>query len=480
MAVEFLDAMLAPLRALARRSRPTQEVGAGGTAVYGGYLATRERSAKLVGANRYRTFGDALANNTTISASSRILLRLAAGAPWSIEAAKDSGAAGQEVADFVWDSLHKMRTPWHRVVRRAGTYLLYGFSVQEWTMRRREQDGRLVFADIEPRPQRTIEQWDLDTSGTVHTIIQRSPQTQQSIPLPRWKLIYMVEDSLDDSPEGLGLLRHVAALAEEIRRFEWLEGIGYETDLRGIPIGRVPYTLLDEQVQAGALTPEQRDALVRPMEEFVQAHVRNPELGVVLDSLPYVARGTNGEQYSSTSQFGIELLKSPGEMGHDEVGKAIERKKREAAIVFGTEGILLGGGSTGSLAMSKDKSRTLRELVDSILTDVAETFNRDGVRSLVEMNGWDDDLTPTMRPAAIRHEDVVEVADVLAALANAGASLMPDDPAINVVRRISGLPEVDLDKARADMDEVRALARDQMDREQKDDDEFDDPEDEEA
>ena len=121
-------------------------------------------------------------------------------------------------------------------------YRFYGFSIQEWTARRRD-DGFLTFADIAPRSQRTIERWDVDEAGQVLGALQRSPQTQEEIYLPREKLLYIVDDTLNDSPEGLGLFRHLVAPSRRLKRYEQLEGFGFETDLRGIPIGRSPVHL---------------------------------------------------------------------------------------------------------------------------------------------------------------------------------------------------------------------------------------------
>lgn len=451
MAADFLDNFLAPLRALARRSSPTKEVGAGGTPVYGGYPLRREKSASLSGRERYRTFSEALANNPTVGASARIVLRLAARAPWSIEPAEDSDEA-REIADFVEEAIYGMRTPWHRVVRRAATFILYGFSVQEWTMQRRD-DGRLVYFDIEPRPQKTIDRWDLDTSGTVHTIIQTSPQTHVEIPLPRWKCVYAVEDSLDDSPEGLGLLRQIITTSLELSEYEHLEGVGYAVDLRGVPIGRAPLRALDQMVKSTAISREQADSMIAVMQNFLEEHVRTPDLGILLDSQVYVTTDEKGAP-SAQRQWDVELLRSQGEMGHSEIGDAIERKKREIATMFGTEGVLLGSTGTGSLAMSKDKSASLRELVDSILNDLGEVFDADVVMPLLEMNGLDEELAPTLKPAALRHEDVEAVTAALKNLADAGAPVDPDDEVINAVRDLLGLPQVDLEEIRERMAEM--------------------------
>jgi hypothetical protein len=173
-------------------------------------------------------------------------------ANWRVEPA-DSSEEAETIADTIADIMVDMETPWHRVVRRAAMYRFYGFSLQEWTAKRR-RDGQIGMQDIAPRPQRTVEQWDVSPTGSLLGVVQRSPQTMQPLYLPRGKLIYLVDDSLDDSPQGLGLFRHIAPKAEILARYEVLEGWGFERDLRGTPIGRGPLAEMAQMLNSGNLT----------------------------------------------------------------------------------------------------------------------------------------------------------------------------------------------------------------------------------
>src|SRR6056297_3638302 len=156
--------------------KPTETKGAPGTAIYGGYVQELEKDASLTGRERYRTFSQILADTAVVSAGVRYFLNLAAGATWSFEAAEDH-PMGEELAEAAQRMLTEdPETSWARIVRRAAMYRFYGFSVQEWVMKRAE-DGSLTFADITPRPQITITRWDVDVGGGVLGMIQTSPQT---------------------------------------------------------------------------------------------------------------------------------------------------------------------------------------------------------------------------------------------------------------------------------------------------------------
>ena len=419
------------------KAAPFQSVGAPGTAVYGGYVLQKEKDQSLQGSERYRTYSEMLSNVSIVAAGVRYFANLVAKAEWTVEPA-DESAAAQEVADRVQDMMGNMTTPWHRVVRRGAMYCMWGFSVQEWTAKKND-DGSIGFMDIEPRAQMTIERWDLDVSGTVLGFVQTNPQTNEEVYLPRGKCLYLVDDTLNDSPEGLGLFRHVIKAAKKLQRYELLEAWGFETDLRGIPVARGPFTQLEQMVTAGQLTEAQANALKAPMLEFISSHNKTPEMGMLLDSMTYQTSDERATP-SPVRQWDVELLQgSPGTAA--EVAAAIERLNREIARVLGVEQLLLGGESGGSYALSKDKTQQFGLIVDSCLKELKETYEKDFLKPLWALNGWDEDLMPTFSIEKIQYRDITEVTDALESLARAGAPLMPDDPAINALRGILGVPD---------------------------------------
>lgn len=290
--VGFLD------RLRGRRASPTQTIGTNGAAVFSGYVEHNEKAGEIANHDRrYQTYSNILANTSIVAAGVRYFLNLVSKAEWSFTPS-EADTDGR-YAELVEQMLTKdPTTPWHRIVRRAAMYRFYGFSVQEWTAVRRE-DGLLTFLDVEPRAQVTIDRWDVEPGGRVVGVLQRSPQTQQEIYLPIQKLMYIVDDTLNDSPEGLGLFRHLVAPAARLNRYEQLEGFGFETDLRGIPVGRAPFTELARLVEAGEITEQQRGQIEAPLRKFIESHIRDPKLGILLDSMTYEtsdesARPSNG------------------------------------------------------------------------------------------------------------------------------------------------------------------------------------------
>lgn len=428
--------------------RPMDTAGAAIEDLNGtGYIVTREKSYKLRGRQRYLTYHDLTTNTLIVAAGVRYFLNLIANAEWTIQPPTDEeGEAlpgAQEVADFVWDVFNDMESSWSKVVRRAARFRFQGFSWQEWTAKKRE-DGRIGLLDVEPRPCSSIERWDTDRGNSVMGVTQYVAG-QPEVYLPRGKALYLVDDVLEDSPEGTGLLRHVVRSAERLRAYEELEELAFETDLRGIPIGRAPLKEMRDahnkgEGSPGYLTLEQIKRARSAVDNFVKNKLLNKAKGAVLDSETYEGTTVDGNKSpSSTRKWDVELLKGEGGP-HEAAAAAIQRINTEMARLLGFEHALLGSDGSGSLALIGGKLSSAFLVVSSTIGEVAEAVDRDLVGVVCALNGIPKELWPKAVPAEIDVNDITSIAAVLRDLATAGATLQPDDPAVDVVRARVGLP----------------------------------------
>lgn len=443
-----------------RRSvKPTETVGAPGVATYGGFVQSNEINPASRD-ERYRLYSNILVNTSIVAAGARYFLNLVGKADWSFtpsEADTDGKFAKLTEEMLTKDPV----TPWHRIVRRAAMYRFYGFSVQEWTAKRRD-DGLITLADVAPRSQLSIERWDLNSDGSVNGMLQTSPQTQEEIFIPRTKTLYVVDDSLSDSPEGLGIFRHITAAAKRLTRYEQLEGFGFETDLRGIPIGRGPFKELAADVKEGKITEAQRVSAEAPLKNFVKGHIRSAALGLYLDSSVYETKDEAGRP-SVTPKWGVDLLKG-GSNSFEQNAKAIERLNREIARILGVEQLLLGADSAGSFALSRDKTNSFFLLVDGALVEIREAVIMDLINVLWMLNGWPDEMKPEVGTEAVRFIDAAEVAATLRDMATSGAVLDPRDPVIDEVRNIMGVsPQLEFDERDLSVLEVKDPNKDKKD-----------------
>lgn len=434
MAIEF---MRAP-STLARTENPNPLgiQGTSGAVISGGFLQRNERNSALQGSNRYITWNEILANTSIVSAGARYYLNLLAKASWMLDPADETDEA-KRMRDQVETIIHNMRRPWSRVIRTAGMFRFYGFSVQEW-IARREADGSFGLLDIASRPQNTITQWDTEADGNVLGCIQEDPNTGVEIYLPRAKTVYVVDDALSDSPEGMGILRHLTKPAETLAELQRLETYGYEMDLQGVPLIRAPLTAIQANVASGKISEEQGRASVSALITFIQDHARRPNSGLMIDSAVYSG---SGDQQTPTAnrQWDVETLTSGSADSAVAVSTAIERLNREMARIMGVEELMLGSDSAGSFAMSKAKSDNFALMVDSALNEIQFAAQADIVTPIFRINGWNMDLRPKFRTEQIAFRDIEAIAKTLREMSLAGAMLAPDDPAIDEIRKMMGL-----------------------------------------
>jgi len=434
---------------------PTETMGVHGVAVYGGFISDDEKNSNIGSREeRYKTYSEILANTSIVAAGIRYFLNLVSDADWTFKASEDD--TDGKFKDLAEESLTKDPvTPWHRIVRRAAMHRMYGFSIQEWTMVRHE-DGHLTFHDVAPRAQLTIEKWDIQPDGAVLGVVQRSPQTAKEIYLPRGKLVYLVDDTLNDSPEGLGLFRHLVAPAQRLFRYEQLEGIGFETDLRGIPIGRGPFTELAALVEAGTISAAQRVQLEAPLRDFVKNHLKTAKLGMLLDSITYESKDEAGRA-SNAKQWDIELMKGSA-TSFKENAEAINRLNHEMARIIGVEQLMMGSGERGSFALAKDKTSSFFLMVDGALREIVEAFRTDLLDRLWEINGWPAEMKPEMTTKPVRFVEIDQVSSMLLKLSQAGAVLPPDDPIIAELREMAGVSAPDPEAIERAMENAALVA----------------------
>ena len=414
-----------------------QELGVGGSQVWGGYVVEHEKNSDLLGRTKYRTFSEYLANINIIAASVRMFLGMVSGASWKMEAADDEDQASVEMAEEVEALLfEEMETNWHRVVRRLAMYKFYGFAISEWTAKKLE-DGRIGMKSIRARPQITIERWFIAPNGEVLGVAQTDPQTGREFAIPRAKMVYLVDDAIDDSPMGLGLFRHIAESAVRLRRYMQLEGYGYEADMRGIPVGRAPLAELDNLVKSKQMSKAKAQELLDGMSTFLAEHIKNPALGLMIDSTPY--RNT-GEQrnVSPTPQWDVSLLDG-GTYGSEHIHEAILRTQREMARVFGTEFMLLGENSSGSRSLSNDKTSLFGMIVDDALSTIRDQMEDDVIAPLFDLNGWDMDLMPKLKFDTQVFRDPAELTAALRDLAQGGVQFDRQDESVQEILDLLGL-----------------------------------------
>ena len=422
--------------------KPDEQVGTGGTASWGGYPSSNEASADMRGAARLKTYGDMVRNVAIIATAVRRTYRLIGGVEWTMAPARGDQideAAAKDAAEFAEHAILKApRRPVGSWAKRIASAEFFGASVQELTYRK---DGdsrwpdRWVVDRVDWRTTETITRWDVSRAGDLAGVWQLPPDTGGEVYIPRWKLLYHVDDELSDSPEGVGLLRHAAETVRRLGVYLGLEGKGFQNSVNGNMVGRSPRA----DMKAGKMTDAQIETAESGLKDYLQNHRRKEDLYALLDSKTY--RNPDGSP-SNVPMWGIDTLKAENDL--KELGEAIRRDLWMCALALNVEHIMLGSAG-GSLAMQAQKSADYYRFVEGILENVAGVIARDAVDVVWALNGLDPALKPSPKFSRLSFHDVLELIAALKDLSTAGLTLDRSDDAVKAVFEFLGLPTLDDD-----------------------------------
>ncbi|HET9893248.1 MAG TPA: hypothetical protein VFQ42_22410 [Mycobacterium sp.] len=438
--------------AAATPAAPSKPAGSDGIVNVGGFLVTGERDPGLVGINKWTAFDNAILGVAIVSSAVNIWTQLVGSAKLTVEPNKIGGQDAQRAADIVDQGFlnAQLTTPVNQIFRRQSMKRFKGFAVHEVLLKRRAADDMIVVGDIQDRPQWTIWRWNRpDPQAEWTGVEQMTPAAGQNTwYIPRERLFYSVENTLSPSPEGVGVLRQLADHVRRLALFKKFEGIGFQTDLSGVPVARAPLAKLQNEMPQG-LSPAEIKAKVLQevgwMYDLLKNHNKNAEQGILLDSATYTDKSAS-QSPSSIYEYAFDLIKGSGSTSLAAIGEAIGRETADIARVMCAEWLLLGGqDSGGAYSMHEDKTAMFALCVNSVNEDLAADAKRDIAARLLVMNGIDPELfLPNIIVEPVATGSVQAACQALASLFQAG--LNPTDPAINVLRgrlKLPPAPEID-------------------------------------
>jgi len=412
------------------------EAGVTGLRSSGGYIDDEQLEA-LRGCKGIKVFRQMADNDPVIGAFLFAIECLVRQVVWTMQPADDSEQA-LEVAELVDSMLFKdMQHSWDDFLTEVLTMLWAGFAPMEVVTKRRRgytndeetnsrfDDGKVGIRKIALRAQESIERWDLDEKENVLGLWQQ-PDTGPQVYIPRTRFMLFRTKSIKNNPQGRSILRNAYRPWFFKTRMEEIEGIGVERDLAGLPVVRVPGSLF-----AANATVEEKKTLAA-YKKMVTNIKRDKQEGVVL---PSTRSGENGE-YAYT----LELLNT-GSSRQFDTDKIINRYDRRIAMTVLADFLFLGE-SSGSWALSSDKTKLFANAISAIMKRIAEPFNETKglIPEMVRINGYNAKLTPTLMHGDIENIDIGMIAEVLSKLASTGATIFPDRELENELRQRMGLP----------------------------------------
>lgn len=435
--------------------------GITGVVSFSGTVSSGERHSDMTGPQKWLTYSNSY-NTPVVATGLRYFGNLLAGTEWHCEENPAGGRGARRGRELVEEGLlsSAMLKPWPQIVRKASMYRPLGFSIHATAMRRRP-DGMIVYSQIEHRPQHTIEKWNRKSEAEpFHEVVQRSRQSGAEFPIPLDECFYCVDDTLTDSPEGVGLLRHVIEHVRRLGTLEKMEGTALVRDMGGTPLGRAPISDIIAQLgtaSASEVTTKVAEAVAN-LRAVMENRNKTPEeaMYLLLDSATY--RNHDGTP-TGVAKWALEIVRSEtANMAQTDV--TIRRVELQIARVLGIEFALMGADGKGSYAQHEDKTSMFATNLQTTLNELGWFATMQLARRLVARNGLDPDTcTPRLVAEPISTEAVLTATQALANLSMAGATMPPDYEGFDVLLgrlRLPARPEptLDLMTPRARVDRV--------------------------
>jgi hypothetical protein len=389
----------------------TTELGGTGTVIVNGFLTGQDYKKELTGTKRIDIYDEMRLSDATVRAGLNVIKLAILSANWYVKPPQDSKDP-TPATDFTDRQLFKSKTfSWTAFLRQALTMCDYGNAIFE-KVYEQLPDGKIGWKRLAPRLSKTIFRWTLN-DGLTPGIYQILP-TGKTAEIPRWKLLYFINEQEGSNYEGISLLRAPYKHWYYKELYYKIDAISAEKQGVGIPkIVRPP----NAQAQDIAKVRE----LARNMRSNEQSYLEIPQGWDI--------------EYMDTK---AEHLKNTKDM--------IEHHDREIAKSFLAQFLELGANAGGSYALSANQSELFLLGLEYITKIIQEEMNH-AIRELCDLNfpGLGPDDYPTLEYGAIGQVDYDKLSTALQRLSQAGM-VTPTADLEKYLRASMNLPEIDEDE----------------------------------
>jgi hypothetical protein len=418
-----------------------RDLGSSGLKQFGGFIYESDLP-ELTGQRAVKAFNEMKDNDHTCGTVMYVINTLLRQVPWRVaEASKES--FDLDAAEFLDSCMGDMEETWTDTTAEAFNGMIsIGFSYHEKVYKRRAgnmpqphlnsryNDGRIGWRALASRSQDTIYRWVFDDHGRLLGAEQMSPPRYKVVFLPLDKCLLFRAAVEKGNPQGRSIFRSAWRAYYLKRGVENIEGVGVERDVCGIPVTWIPQELIQD-AEAG---DEDAKAIVETYKALATNLRRDAQEGIVMP-LRYDDKGNK--------MFDISLLSSAGSRQFD-TDKIIRRYDTAIARSVLADFLFLGdgGGASGSWAMHSDKTKLFLQSLTTYLDTFTDIINQKAVEPLMRLNGFRMSAPPRIEHGSLDQVNVVELADTILKLAQAGMPIFPSESTESYVRDIVGLPEV--------------------------------------
>ena len=391
-------------------------LGVAGDNTSNGQIRADEFLPELRGKKAIRKYREMRDNDSTIGAVMYATEQVLRDVDLKVMPANDSAEAKKE-AEFVESVLDDMDHTLDDHIAESLSNLSYGFAWFEVIYKRRNgptersdkkrskySDGRMGVRKIAIRAPWTISRFDVDQqTGDVKGIYQDGSGYNNSNYIPTRKSLYYRTTTINGDPAGRSILRNAYTSYEYVNNLQSIEAIAVERELAGIPVARIPAEYL-----SGDATATQ-SGFVNNLQSILRDVKFNEQGYIILPSDTYPDKDG-----APTNQklVDVELMSSSGSRNID-IDPIVRRYQHDIARSVLSEFLMLGGGSTGSYALSKSKTDLFLRALESYIQAIVDVLNKQLVERLWELNGLNYDLMPTIVAGDVAPHDLREIAAFL-------------------------------------------------------------------
>ena len=391
-------------------------LGVAGDNTYNGQIRADEFLPELRGKKAIRKYREMRDNDSTIGAVMYATEQVLRDVDLKVMPANDSAEAKEE-AEFIESVLDDMDHTLDDHIAESLSNLSYGFAWFEVIYKRRNgptersdkkrskyTDGRMGVRKIAIRAPWTISRFDVDQqTGDVKGIYQDGSGYNNSNYIPTRKSLYYRTTTINGDPAGRSILRNAYTSYEYVNNLQSIEAIAVERELAGIPVARIPAEYL-----SGDATATQ-SGFVNNLQSILRDVKFNEQGYIILPSDTYPDKDG-----APTNQklVDVELMSSSGSRNID-IDPIVRRYQHDIARSVLSEFLMLGGGNTGSYALSKSKTDLFLRALESYIQAIVDVLNKQLVERLWELNGLNYDLMPTIVAGDVAPHDLREIAAFL-------------------------------------------------------------------
>lgn len=395
-----------------------------------------------------------MSNDTAIYSANNAIKALVRRIKWRTYTDTDEVVTAEQLEreKFIKSCMHDMEHSWSDFVNESLSVLTYGFSVHEKVYKTRKgnaghfeskfNDKKVGWAKLPIRSQDTIYRWGFDDKiQRIHWIEQDltyalgltgKPKTLNNrIKIPYNKVLHFKHDSMRGNPEGTTPLKACYVPWKYKATIEEFEAIGVSRDMNGMPfIGLPPEYMSDD-------APEDKKAVYEYMKNIINNLHMNEQAGLVFPRFI--------DPETKTNLFEFSLVSVDGNKQFD-TDKIINRYENKILMAYLADVLKMGQESTGSFALSDNKTNLMAVGIEAILTEFLEVINRDLIPQTALMNGWDlSQPLPKIGFEDIEERDLEKLGSFIQKTVSTGA--MEIDQALSdELRKVSKMPKADESK----------------------------------